>query len=52
MVSGGNEIDAFWCFVSLVKNRDFLIIGLYEDGMPLLKFMEFITEKLLDKHLP
>lgn len=45
MISGGNEIDVFWTFVSLVKNKNFLIIGLYEHGMPLLKFMEFITFK-------
>jgi len=34
MVSGGSEIDVFWSFVSLVRNKKFLIIGLYEDGMP------------------
>lgn len=51
MVSGGSEIDVFWTFISLVRNSNFLIIGLYEEHMPLLKFLEFITEKKMKKHM-
>jgi len=36
LVSGGCEIDVFWCFVTLVKIPKYLIIGMYEPEMPLL----------------
>lgn len=36
LVSGGSEIDVFWCFVTLVKLPKYHIIGMYEPGMPLL----------------
>lgn len=52
MVSGGNEIDVFWSFVSLVKNKKFLIIGLYEPGLPLLRFLESVTMKVMEKEIP
>ena len=51
LVSGGNEIEVFWAFRALVQNPEFLIIGLFEDNMPLLKFLEFIGDDLMKKKM-
>jgi len=35
-MSGGNEIDVFWAFISLVKRTKYLVIGIFEENFPLL----------------
>lgn len=44
LVSGGNEIDVFWAFITLVKRTKYLLIGIFSESMPLLHFLEYITE--------
>ncbi len=52
LVSGGNEIDVFWAFVQLVRRTKYLLIGVFLESMPLLSFLEFVTENLLEQKLP
>lgn len=51
LISGGKEIDVFWSFIALIRNPKYLIMGIYQQDMPLLHLMEFMTEHLLKKHM-
>jgi len=52
MVSGGNEVETFWMFVSLARDPRFLMMGLFERGFPLLDFYSFIFYELLEAEMP
>ncbi len=48
IVNGGNELEAFWTFISLARDHRFLVMGLFEKGFPLLEFYTFIFYQLLE----
>ena len=52
IVSQGNEIDTFFSFISIARNQNYLIFGLFETGLPLLTFLEFVTQKIMEKQTP
>lgn len=47
MINGANEVEAFWMFKILAEHPDFMIMGLYENCLPLLKFLEYFTKEIL-----
>jgi hypothetical protein len=52
LVSGGDEIEVFWSFITLVRRSKYLMIGLFDREMPLLRFIEYVTEEYLVEKLP
>lgn len=52
IVNGGNELEAFWTFISLARDHRFLVLGLFEKGFPLLEFYTFIFYELLQAENP
>jgi hypothetical protein len=36
LIIGYSEMDTFWLFVHMAINRRYLLLGLYEDGFPLI----------------
>jgi len=52
MVSGGNEVETFWMFVTMARDPKFLLMGLFEKGFPLLDFYTFIFYELLETEMP
>ena len=43
MVSGGKEEDSFKMFMKLSSSPKWIMLGLYEDELSLLKFLEYFT---------
>jgi len=52
LVSGGNELQAFWMFVALARDPKFLVMGLFEKDFPLTNFYIFVLFKVLKDELP
>jgi len=52
IVNGGNELEAFWTFISLARDHRFLVMGLFERGFPLLEFYTFIFYEILQAEHP
>jgi len=52
LVSGGNELEAFWAFVALARGNRFLIMGFFEKDFPLLKFYIFLFYEVLESEMP
>ena len=36
LIIGYSESDAFWLFIHMALNKRYMILGLYEDGFPLI----------------
>ncbi|KAL4455494.1 hypothetical protein ABPG74_012646 [Tetrahymena malaccensis] len=47
MINGSKEDEAFWMFKVLAEHPDFMLMGLYENELPLLKFLEFVAKQIL-----
>lgn len=52
LVSGGDEAGSFSSFISLSFRKEFLLVGLYENGFPLLRLLELIFDEIFREHLP
>ena len=52
LINGGNELEAFWMFVTLARDHRFLIMGLFEKDLPLLDFYIYIFYEILHKEIP
>jgi len=52
MVSGGDESGAFQSFISLAFRKEFLLVGMYETGFPLLRLLELVFDELFRDNLP
>ncbi len=39
LVNGGNELEAFWLFIELCRHKDYMLMGFYEDGFPMLNLV-------------
>ena len=52
LVSGGNELEAFWMFASLARDPKFLLMGIFDKDFPLLGFYVFVTYEVLRVRLP
>ncbi|EAR86990.2 rab-GTPase-TBC domain protein (macronuclear) [Tetrahymena thermophila SB210] len=51
LVSGGDESSVFDCFISLSFRPEYMLVGLFENGFPLLRFLEYVFEDLFKTHL-
>jgi hypothetical protein len=49
LIVGYSEIDTFWMFVHMAINRRYLMLGLYEDGFPLINVYISIFRKMLKR---
>ena len=49
IISGSKEEEAFWSFIYLGKNVNFLILGFFEDGFPLAYFYLYIFDSILER---
>ncbi|KAL4502978.1 hypothetical protein ABPG72_014207 [Tetrahymena utriculariae] len=49
MINGSQENEAFWMFKVLAEHPDFMLMGLYENDLPLLKFLEFVAKQILQE---
>jgi hypothetical protein len=47
LIIGYSEFDAFWLFVHMAINRRYLLLGLYEDGFPLINAYISIFRNML-----
>lgn len=45
IASKGNEMESFFAFLSLCEKPKYMLLGLFEDDLPLFKLLEFITLK-------
>ncbi|KAL4453137.1 hypothetical protein ABPG74_015368 [Tetrahymena malaccensis] len=52
LVSGGDESSVFDSFISLSFRPEYMLVGLFENGFPLLRFLEYLFEDLFKTHLP
>jgi len=52
LINGGNELEAFWMFVTLARDQKFLLMGLFEKDLPLLDFYIYVFYELLQKEIP
>ena len=52
LMSGGNELDSFWFFISICRNHKFLFLGFFDNEFPLLKIYLHIFKKKLKEKLP
>ena len=52
MISGGNELETFWLFVTLARNPEFNLIGLFEDGFPFINLHVSLFHQIFKKELP
>lgn len=50
MINGAREEEAFWMFKVLAEHPDFMLMGLYENDLPLLKFLEYVAKKVLTEN--
>ncbi|EGR29665.1 TBC domain protein [Ichthyophthirius multifiliis] len=51
LVNGGNEQEAFLMFKVLAEDPNFMLMGLYENDFPMLKFLEYCVGKSMKKYL-
>lgn len=52
LVNGGNEIEAFWAFVTIARDPRFLMMGFFEKGFPLIDFYIHLFFEVLKDELP
>jgi hypothetical protein len=52
LVSGGNELEAFWMYVALSRDPKFLIMGVFDYHFPLLDFYTAFFFDALEQKLP
>ena len=52
LVNGGNEVEAFWMFVTIARDHRFLLMGMFERDFPLLEFYTYIFYEILEEELP
>lgn len=52
MLNGGNELEAFWVFVTLIRDHRYLMMGFFEKEFPLLEFYLYIFYYILEEELP
>lgn len=52
LINGGNELEAFWFFVSLSQKKEFLIMGLFEDNFPMSNLLVHIFKNKFQHFLP
>jgi hypothetical protein len=52
LISGAKDKECFWTFVNLCIQPKFMIIGLYDEDFPLVKFLNSVNEQLLNEYLP
>ena len=49
LLSGGNEVESFWFFVTLAKRPEFGLLGFYDEDFTLVSFLTFVFTKLARK---
>ena len=52
LINGGNEIEAFWTFVTMARDSRFLMMGFFERGFPLIDFYMYLFFEVLAQELP
>lgn len=52
MLSGGNEREAFWAFVTLFRDHRYLMMGFFERDFPLLEFYLYVFYSILEEEMP
>ncbi|CAD8197053.1 unnamed protein product [Paramecium pentaurelia] len=52
LVSGGDEYYSYQCLITLLSHPKFMLYFNYDSNFQLLGFLEFITQKQLQIHLP
>jgi len=52
LINGGNELEAFWMFITLARDQRFMLMGLFEKDLPLLDFYIYTFYELLQKEMP
>ena len=52
LVSGGNELESFWAFITLARDHRFLMMGFFEKGFPLLQFYMYMFYEMLESEIP
>lgn len=52
LISGGNELDAFWGFVTLIRDHRFLMMGFFEKGFPMMDFCLYVFYTVLEEEIP
>jgi len=52
LLNGGNELEAFWVFVTLVRDHKYFMMGFFEKEFPLLEFYLYIFYHTLEEELP
>lgn len=52
LINGGDELEAFWMFVALARNPDFLMMGFFEANFPLLDFYIHVFYEILNRDMP
>ena len=52
LINGGDELEAFWMFVALARNTDFLMMGFFEKNFPLLDLYIYVFYELLNREMP
>ncbi len=49
LLMGYSEADTFWMFAHLAMNKNYLLLGLYEDGFPLANIYTLIFKNILKR---
>ena len=49
LLMGYSEADTFWMFAHLAMNKNYLLLGLYEDGFPLTNIYTLIFKNILKR---
>ena len=52
LLNGGDEVEAFWMFVTLARDHRYFMMGFFEQGFPLLDFYIYMFYNLLEEELP
>ena len=52
LINGGKELEAFWFFITMARSHEFMIMGLFEPGFPLLKLLVHIFYETFKKEYP
>lgn len=52
LVSGGNEFEVFWMFITIARDHRFLVMGLFEKELPLLEIYIHIFYEILEESMP
>lgn len=51
IINGNSKSQAFWMFKVLSEHRDFMLMGMFEDSLPLLRLLEYLAMIVLrDNH--